>query len=334
MSVAQNYRFKVRGRLAASWTTDNEVLLDRELGLETDTDKFKFGDGVTAWNSLPYASEPTPTNVSAFTNDAGYITTAALSGYLTTTAAAAAYQPLDSDLTAIAALASAANKLPYATGSASWALTDFSAFGRSLVDDADAAAARTTLQLVIGTNVQAFDADLSAVAGLASNGLIVRTGSGTATVRTLTGTTNELTVTNGDGVSGNPTVSLPSAMTFTGKTITGGTFSGITLSGATSGPGGFGVDSSGFVTGGGTGGWTIGSKASAVRIDYNGTTFRALTAAGGNAPLTVLNLIASSLVQGATFRLEQTPVAQTITCTHTVVISVSGTNYLFPCRAA
>jgi hypothetical protein len=70
------------------------------------------------------------------------------------------------------------------------------------------------------------DADLSAIAGLSSTGMIARTGSGTASVRTLTGTSNEITVTNGLGVAGNPTFSLPTALTFTGKTITGGTFNG------------------------------------------------------------------------------------------------------------
>lgn len=55
-------RFRVRRRTAASWTSLNEVLLDSEIGLESDTTwpnsggrKFKIGDGVTAWNSLAYA---------------------------------------------------------------------------------------------------------------------------------------------------------------------------------------------------------------------------------------------------------------------------------------
>jgi hypothetical protein len=52
---------------------------------------------------------------------------------------------------------------------------------------------------------QASDAELTAIAALSSNGLIARTGAGTAAVRTVTAGTG-ITVTNGDGVSGNPTV--------------------------------------------------------------------------------------------------------------------------------
>jgi hypothetical protein len=61
---------------------------------------------------------------------------------------------------------------------------------------------------------QALDADLTAIAGISSNGLVARTGAGTAAARTITGGTF-VSVTNGDGASGNPTLDLSAAAVVT-----------------------------------------------------------------------------------------------------------------------
>lgn len=47
----------IRNDIAENWKTANPVLLKGELGLETDTNKFKIGDGATNWNALPYSPE-------------------------------------------------------------------------------------------------------------------------------------------------------------------------------------------------------------------------------------------------------------------------------------
>jgi hypothetical protein len=54
-------------------------------------------------------------------------------------------QAADATLTALAGIATSANKLIYATGSDAFATCDLSAFARTLIDDADADTARNTL---------------------------------------------------------------------------------------------------------------------------------------------------------------------------------------------
>lgn len=165
------------------------------------------------------------------------------------------------------------------------ASTTISTFGASIIDDADEATFKATVNLEIGTDVQAYaadltslatnwvqasaagassldfhedtdngsnkvtliapasvasdkiitfpdetgtiltsasgqplDATLTALAAYNTNGVLTQTAADTFVGRTITGTGSEITVTNGDGVSGNPTLSLPASIDLGGKT--------------------------------------------------------------------------------------------------------------------
>jgi hypothetical protein len=49
-------RIQVRRGTASEWTTANPILAAGEMGVETNTNKFKFGNGTDAWSSLSYAA--------------------------------------------------------------------------------------------------------------------------------------------------------------------------------------------------------------------------------------------------------------------------------------
>lgn len=162
-----------------------------------------------------------------------YVTDAALTtvlgDYLTTADAATTYQPLDADLTAVAALsgtgmiartAAATYALRAVTGTAS----------RISVTNGNGVSGAPTIDINASYDAlwQPVDADLTAIAGLdATAGYLAKTAANTYARRTLTGTANAITVTNGDGTSGNPTfnigsdvVTLTGSQTLTNKTLT------------------------------------------------------------------------------------------------------------------
>ena len=83
-------KIQIRNDTKNNWTTQNPVLLKGEMGVETDTRKFKFGDGVSDWKTLEYASAtgaiimnkaPTPTD-SGYDVGAMWVDTAANKAYM------------------------------------------------------------------------------------------------------------------------------------------------------------------------------------------------------------------------------------------------------------
>ena len=56
-------QIQLRRDTAANWTSSNPTLASGEIGLETDTDQFKVGDGTTAWTSLGYGGIQGPQGI-------------------------------------------------------------------------------------------------------------------------------------------------------------------------------------------------------------------------------------------------------------------------------
>lgn len=125
----------LRRGTAAAWTTANPTLAAGEAGVETDTLKFKIGNGSTAWNSLAYQG--------------GGIT--ALTGDVTATGPGSVAATIANDAVTYAKMqnVSATDKLLGRATSGAGDVEEIActAAGRALLDDADATAQRTTLGL-------------------------------------------------------------------------------------------------------------------------------------------------------------------------------------------
>lgn len=114
----------------------------------------------------------------------------------------------------------------------------------------------------------------SGLADPGSNGVVVRTALNTTTSRVITGTTNQIVVTNGDGSSGNPTLSTPQDI----ATSSSPTFAGLSLSSPlTVGNGGSGATTHTAH------GVLIGNGTSAVATTSAGTSGQVLTSNGASA---------------------------------------------------
>lgn len=201
------------GKMNLEWYAALKRLVSEASG---GVDSFEGRSGTVVGAAGDYTASEI-TNVPAGTIAATNVQTALNeldSEKLSAAAAATTYQPLDGELTSIAA--DETNGFLARVGNDTIA-------SRSLA----APAAGITIGNPAGTAGDptfALANDLAALEAMAGTGLVARTAAETYAQRTIAGTANEITLANGGGVAGNPTVSLPTALTFTGKTVTGGTF--------------------------------------------------------------------------------------------------------------
>jgi hypothetical protein len=174
-------KLQLRRGTAAQWTTSNPILAQGEPGFETDTGRFKIGNGSTAWSSLSYQG-----------------------------AAGAA-------VTALTPLTVAADKMAYYTSASAAATTDLSAYARSLLAVANEAALKALINAEGGVDFatqggldaltttvagkQASNARLTDIAGLTLAQGDVLYWSGTNFVKLSPGTSGQYLKTNGAGAN-------------------------------------------------------------------------------------------------------------------------------------
>lgn len=107
---------------------------------------------------------------------------------------------------------------PITLGTTDLAFTQFSGAG-SITDGDGISKSGNTISVAPGVGMTVSKAGGVALTGqalalhnLASNGMVARTGSGTVAARSVAASGSGISVSNGDGVAGNPTVSLSSSM--------------------------------------------------------------------------------------------------------------------------
>jgi hypothetical protein len=246
-------RIQLRRGSAQEWSNVNPTLAIGELGIEIDTGRIKIGDGVTPWNSLRYERPLESVANSANTLvqrdadgnfSAGAITASLIGNASTATRLANVRQiALTGELSGSATFDGSSNlnisstlalvpSLPHYDGTntptASYTKVTVDSKGRVIDGENPASIADYNLDGTIeGQSAQPFDRDLVGIAELTTTGHIVRVSDGNIATRTVTGTAGRISVVNGSGVGGNPTLDLINT------TVAPGTYNTPTVAGAT-----------------------------------------------------------------------------------------------------
>ena len=227
-------RIQLRRGGAQEWANSNPTLAQGELGIELDTGRFKIGDGVSAWNSLRYERPVESTSNTANTlvqrdadgNFAAATITSTLIGNASTATRLASTRQiqLSDDVQGSGVFDGSSNlnlqtslelvtTLPHYDGTSAstgtYTKVTVDAKGRiSNASNPTTLAAYGLDGTVEGSSAMPYDGDLAAIAGITTTGLIARTSANVMATRTLQGSATRIAISDGSGISGNPTIDL------------------------------------------------------------------------------------------------------------------------------
>jgi hypothetical protein len=129
-------KIQLRRDSSADWTTINPVLAEGEVGFETNTGKFKIGNGSSAWSALDYFldSSDLSTYLTASSASTTYLTQASASTtYLTQTSASSTYPTIGTLNSGLVSASAAA--VAYLVDSAPGALDTLNELAAAINDD-------------------------------------------------------------------------------------------------------------------------------------------------------------------------------------------------------
>mgnify|MGYP000989738822 CR=1 FL=1 len=222
-------RIQLRRDGAQQWANVNPILAQGELGIELDTSRIKIGDGVTPWNSLKY-SRPLETESNTANTlvkrdadgnfEAGAITATLIGNAATATRLANARSfTLTGDMTGSASFDGSANinitaELNYVPGLPHYDPNDLDATGtytKLTIDSRGRIITGTSPTTLAGYGIvdgQGLSAELTAVDGLSTIGILTRTGTASYTTRSITGAPGRIVMSNQSGQLQNPLIDL------------------------------------------------------------------------------------------------------------------------------